>query len=170
MGFAHVVRYAGVLVAAVLLLGQEPIRVTVSEVIVPVTVTTAKGQFVSDLDKEDFRIFDNGQEQTIDYFSRERNQPVVVGFLMDLSNDSRVQWKDYQEAAIDLVDTLMPGGSKKYSGFLIGYSTTADLLVNTTNDSEAIVDRSANEAGRRAALYDALVEACTARTLVQGSR
>lgn len=169
MGFAHVVRYAGVLVAAVLLLGQEPIRVTVSEVIVPVTVTTAKGQFVSDLDKEDFRIFDNGQEQTIDYFSRERNQPVVVGFLMDLSNNSRVQWKDYQEAAINLVDTLMPGGSKKYSGYLIGYSTTADLLVNTTNDSEEIVDRIRRmKPGGGSALYDALYEACTNRKLVQG--
>jgi VWFA-related protein len=169
MGFARVVRYAGVLVTAVLLLGQEPIRVTVSEVIVPVTVTTAKGQFVSDLDKEDFRIFDNGQEQTIDYFSRERNQPVVVGFLIDLSNNSRVQWKDYQEAAINLVDTLMPGGSKKYAGYLIGYSTTADLLVNTTNDSEEIVDRIRRlKPGGGSALYDALYEACTNRKLVQG--
>ena len=168
MGLARVVRYAGVLVAF-LLLGQEPIRVTVSEVIVPVTVTTAKGQFVSNLDKEDFRIFDNGQEQTIDFFSRERNQPVVVGFLIDLSNNSRVQWKDYQNAAINLVDTLMPGGDKKYSGYLIGYSTEADLMVNTTNDSEAIVDRIRRlKPGGGSALYDALYEACTNRKLVQG--
>jgi Ca-activated chloride channel family protein len=168
MGLARVVRYVGVLVAF-LLLGQEPIRVTVSEVIVPVTVTTAKGQFVSNLDKEDFRIFDNGQEQTIDFFSRERNQPVVVGFLIDLSNNSRVQWKDYQNAAINLVDTLMPGGDKKYSGYLIGYSTEADLMVNTTNDSEAIVDRIRRlKPGGGAALYDALYEACTNRKLVQG--
>src|SRR5271170_3304287 len=119
LGLARTVRWAGVLVAF-LMLAQEPIRVHVNEVIVPVTVTTKEGKFVSNLDKEDFIVLDNGQEQTVDFFSRERNQPVVVGFLIDLSNSSRVQWKDYQEAAIDLVDTLLPG-DKKYSGYLIGY-------------------------------------------------
>ena len=133
------------------------------------TVTTAKGQFVSNLDKEDFRIFDNGQEQTIDFFSRDRSQPIVIGFLMDLSNSTRVQWKDIQAAAIDLVDTLMPGGDKRYSGYLIGYGTEADLLVDTTNDSEAIVDRIRKlKPGGGSALYDALYEACTNRKLVQG--
>ena len=36
---------------------------------------------------------------------------------MDLSNSTRVQWKDIQAAAIDLVDTLLPG-DKKYSGVI----------------------------------------------------
>ncbi len=141
---------------------------TVSEVIVPVTVTTQKGQFVSDLDKDDFRIFDNGQEQNIEYFSRERNQPVVVGFLLDLSNASKTQWKDYQSAAVNLVDTLLPG-DKKYSGYLIGYTTQADLMVNTTSDSEKIVSKiRALKPGGGAALYDALYQACTNRALVNG--
>lgn len=141
---------------------------TVSEVIVPVTVTDQKGRYLEDLDKEDFRIFDNGKEQTIEYFSRERNQPVVVGFLLDLSNSSRTQWKDYQSAAIDLVDTLLPG-DKKFSGYLIGYTTQADLMVNTTSDSEKIVSRIRTlKPGGGAALYDALYESITNRTLVKG--
>jgi Ca-activated chloride channel family protein len=167
LSFARAVRWAGVLVAF-LMLGDDTIRVAVNEVIVPVTVTDKNGRFVIDLDKEDFQVFDNGQEQTIDYFSRERNQPVVVGFLIDLSNSSRVQWKDYQEAAINLVDTLMPG-DKKYSGYLIGYSTEPDLLVDTTSDAEAIVDRIRKlKPGGGAALYDALYRACTDRKLVKG--
>ena len=165
--FARTVRWAGVLVAF-LMLAQEPIRVTVNEVIVPVTVTTKDGKFVTNLDKEDFVILDNGQEQTIDYFSRERNQPVVVGFLIDLSNNSRVQWKDYQDAAVNLVDTLMPG-DKKYSGYLIGYSTEPDLVVDTTSDADLIVDRLRKlKPGGGSALYDALYRACTDRKLVQG--
>jgi VWFA-related protein len=166
-GLARLLRYAGVFVAF-LLFAQEPIRVSVSEVIVPVTVTTKDGKFVTNLDKEDFSVYDNGQEQTIDFFSRDRSQPVVVGFLMDLSNSTRVQWKDYQEAAIDLVDTLLPG-DKKYSGYLIGYSTEADLMVNTTSDPEAIVAKLRTlKPGGGAALYDALYEACTNRKLVPG--
>src|SRR5580658_1162165 len=159
--------YAAVLVAF-LASAQEPFRVSVSEVVVPVTVTDAKGRFVSDLDKTDFKILDNDQEQSITYFSRDHNQPYVVGFLMDLSNSSKSQWKDYQASAIDLVDTLLPG-DRKYSGFLIGYSTEPDLMVDTTNDPERIVGalRKARPAGG-AALYDALYQAFTNRKLVQG--
>src|ERR1039457_3038148 len=65
---------------------KSDIKVQVNEVIVPITVTDDKGRFVSDLDKSDFHIFDGGKEQTIQFFTRERSQPVVVGFLIDLSN------------------------------------------------------------------------------------
>src|SRR6516164_67044 len=98
-----------------------PISVSVNEVIVPVTVTEAKGRFVSNLERQDFKVFDQGKEQTIRFFSAERSQPVVVGFLMDLSNSSRIQWKNYQDAAMDLVLNLLPG-DKKYTGYLIGYN------------------------------------------------
>ena len=83
------------------------ISVSVNEVIVPVTVTDQKGAFVSDLDQKDFQIFDEGKEQKISYFTRERNQPVVVGFLLDLSNASRIHWKNYEDAAVELVLNLL---------------------------------------------------------------
>ena len=147
---------------------QPPIRVQVNEVIVPVTVTDDKGRFVSDLDLSDFRILDEGKEQKISYFTRERNQPVVVGFLLDMSNASRLHWKKYQEAAMELVLTLLPG-DKKYSGYLISYGNDAELLVNTTHDSEKLVDKIRKmKPGGGAALYDAIYMACTSRNLVKG--
>lgn len=148
---------------------QDPqIHVQVNDVIVPVTVTDSKGRFVSNLDKEDFQIFDQGQQQTIQYFSRERNQPVVVGFLMDLSNNSKSQWKNYQEAASELVLTLVPG-DKKYSGYLIGYSTEAEVMVNTTSDPDPIVEKLRKiKPGGGSALFDAIYMACTSRKLVDG--
>ena len=79
----------------------------VSEVIVPVTVTDDKGRFVSNLDQKDFQIFDQGKEQDIKSFSRERNQPVVVGFLIDLSNSSRTQWKNWETAAEGMVEEML---------------------------------------------------------------
>ena len=144
------------------------IRVQVNEVIVPVTVTDEKGRFVSDLDQADFRILDEGKEQKIRFFTRERSQPVVVGFLLDMSNASRLHWKNYQDAAIELVLNLLPG-DKKYSGYLISYTNEAELLVNTTSDSEPIVEklRKLKPSGG-AALYDAIYMACTSRKLVQG--
>ena len=88
--------------------GQQPIKVQVNEVIVPVTVTDEKGRFVSNLEQKDFQIFDQGQDQKIEYFTRERNQPVVTGFLIDLSNNSRTQWKNWESAAEEMVVQMLP--------------------------------------------------------------
>lgn len=145
-----------------------PIRVQVNEVIVPVTVTDEKGKFVSDLEQKDFRILDEGKEQNIRFFTRERSQPVVVGFLVDQSNASRMHWSKYQDAAIELVLTLMPG-DKKFSGYLVGYSQDPDLIVNTTNDPEKLVDKIRKmKPGGGSALFDAIYMACTRRELVKG--
>src|SRR5436190_7726800 len=145
-----------------------PIRVQVNEVIVPVTVTDDRGRFVSNLDKQDFRIQDEGKDQTIRFFSRDRSQPVVVGFLLDMSNATRIHWKNFQEAATDLVLNLLPG-DKKFSGYLISYGNDAELLVNTTSDSEPIVEKLRKmKPGGGAALYDAIYKACTTRDLVKG--
>jgi Ca-activated chloride channel family protein len=147
---------------------QEPIRVQVNDVIVPVSVTNDKGKFVSDLNKEDFAVFDEGKPQNIAYFTREHNQPVVIGFLMDLSNASKIQWKNYQEAATELVLSLLPG-DKKYSGYLIGYSTEAEVMVNTTSDADKIAEKLKKlKPGGGSALYDAIYQACTNRKLVPG--
>jgi len=140
----------------------------VNEVIVPVTVTDDKGRFVADLDQKDFKITDGGREQTIRFFTRERNQPVVVGFLMDASNSSRMHWKNYQEAAEELVLNLLPN-DKKFSGYLISYANEAELQVNTTSDPEKILEKLRKmKPGGGAALYDSIYIACTSRTLVKG--
>ena len=65
---------------------QEPFRASVREVIVPVTVTDLKGRFVSDLDSKDFKVFDEGKEQKIQFFTRERSQPPTIpGSEMNVS-------------------------------------------------------------------------------------
>jgi VWFA-related protein len=147
---------------------EQPFRVQVREVIVPVTVTDIKGRFVSDLDSKDFKIYDEGKEQKIQFFTRDRNQPVVVGFLLDLSNASKIHWKTYQESAIELISTLLPN-DPKYSGYLITYSTDAEVAVDTTSDSEKLIDKVRKvKPGGGAALYDAVWMACTSRKLVKG--
>ena len=145
------------------------IKVQVNEVIVPVTVTDEKGRFVSDLDEKDFRIFDEGKEQKIRFFTRERSQPVVVGFLVDTSNASRLHWKNYQDAAVELVQNLVPGDNPKYSGYLISYSNDAELLVNTTSDPEPMVQKLEKiKPSGGSALFDAIYMACTSRKLIEG--
>jgi len=147
---------------------QSAIQVQVNEVIVPVTVTDDKGRFVSDLEAKDFRIFDEGKEQKIEYFSRERNQPVVVGFLIDLSNSTRIHWKNFQDAAIEMTLNMLPD-NPKFSGYLITYANEAELAVDTTTDPEPIVDKLRKvKPGGGAALFDAIYLACQKRHIVNG--
>lgn len=163
-----VVAQFAVFLSVCLVSAQTPIQVQVNEVIVPVTVTDEKGRFVSNLDKQDFRIFDEGKEQKIGYFTRDRSQPVVAGFLIDMSNAMKVHWKTYQDAATELVLNLLPG-DKKFSGYLITYGNEAELQVNTTSDSEKMIDKLAKmKPAGGSALYDAVYMACTNRALVKG--
>jgi Ca-activated chloride channel family protein len=156
--------------------GQQPepespsIKVQVNEVIVPVTVTDYKGRFISNLDKSDFKIFENGRPQTIRYFNREHNQPVVLGFVLDLSNAARMHWKNFQETAMEMVWTLLTQErGKEFSGFLVTYATDAELSVDTTQDPEPIVDRIRKvKPGGGAALFDAIALAITKHKHIKG--
>ncbi|MGI8961261.1 MAG: VWA domain-containing protein [Bryobacteraceae bacterium] len=147
---------------------KSPIRVSVNEVIVPVTVTDDKGRFVSDLDQKDFHIFEENKPQTIRFFTRERNQPVVIGFLLDLSAESRIHWKNFQNATEELVQNLLTG-DQKYSGYLITYSQDAEVAVDTTHDPEPLVEKVRKlKPGGGSALFDAIYLACTSRKLIKG--
>jgi VWFA-related protein len=147
---------------------QAPITVSVNEVIVPVTVTDEKGRFVSNLTKGDFRIFDENKEQKIDFFSHEQSQPVVIGFLIDTSNGMMIHWDKYKEAATELILNLLPG-DKRYSGYLITYGNTSELVADTNSDSEKIVGKMSRiKPGGGAALFDAIYMACTSRKTVRG--
>jgi len=147
---------------------ETRIQVQVNEVIVPVTVTDDKGRFVSNLEAKDFRVLDDGKPQRIQFFSHSQKQPIVVGFLMDMSNATRIHWKRYQDSVMELVWNLLPG-DKRYTGYLISYGNDAELLVNTTWDSDKIAGQIRKmKPGGGAALYDAIYLACAKREVVKG--
>jgi hypothetical protein len=147
---------------------NAPFRTQVNEVIVPVTVTDEKGRFVSDLTEKDFQVFEDNKLQNIQFFTREHNQPVVIGFLVDLSSGSTVHWKNYQSAMEELIENLLTG-DKLHSGYLIPYGQTAEVAVDTTNDPEALVAKIRKlHTGGGSAMFDAIYLACTSRKLVHG--
>jgi Ca-activated chloride channel family protein len=140
----------------------------VTEVIVPVTVKDDRGKFLSNLEAKDFRVTDEGRPQKVTFFSHQEKQPVVIGFLIDLSNNTRIHWKTYQDAILELIWNLLPG-DPRYSGYLISYANEAELLVNTTTDSEKLADKVRKmKPGGGAAFFDALYKSCTTRSLVKG--
>ena len=93
---------------------------------------------------------------------------MVVGFLLDMSNSTRLHWKTYQDAAIELVQNLLPGDDK-YSGTSSRIATTAELLRQHHPDPEPMVEKIRKlKPGGGSALYDAIYMACTSRKLMKG--
>lgn len=148
--------------------GDSTFRLNVNEVIVPVTVTDNQGRFVSNLKKEDFQIYEENKLQEIRTFSADKNQPIVIGFLLDMSSSSTLHWQNYQNAATQLIQHFLTGDSR-FSGYLVTYAREAEVVVNTTSESDALVDKIAKlEPGGGSALFDAIFLASNDRKLMKG--
>ena len=52
---------------------------------VTVTVTEPSGTYVTGLQKEDFKLYMDGQQRPIEFFRQDLNTPVSVGILVDTS-------------------------------------------------------------------------------------
>src|SRR3984957_575224 len=59
---------------------RSDIRIDKQMVLVPVAVTTQSGQYVTGLDKENFKVFENNVEQEVESFTSE-DAPMSVGVV-----------------------------------------------------------------------------------------
>ena len=65
------------------------IRVDVDVVSVLASVRDKRGGLVSNLEKSDFTILEDGKPQEIKYFTRETDLPLTIGLLVDVSGSQR---------------------------------------------------------------------------------
>lgn len=134
---------------------NDTIRVEVSRVPLLFTVTDHKNRFITDLDLEDFAVYDNGDRQRILEFARESDLPLRIGILVDTSNSIRGRFKFEQEAAIEFIRGVL--AEEKDRAFLVGYDSQAELIVDFTNDADELAVGVRNmRAGGGTALYDAV--------------
>ena len=83
------------------------LRITANLVSVPVTVINRQGQYVVDLRKDDFRLYEDGVEQTIAHFSNV-DQPFSVALLIDTSGSTAPFLDQIKGAAKAFVEQLRP--------------------------------------------------------------
>ena len=154
--------------------GQQPQTKFVgntTEIIVPVTVTDKDGRYVANLEAKDFRIEDEGRPQKITFFYHDSpgiRQHTVIGFLVDLSSGTLSHWDKFKDAIQQMIWSLMPY-DPNYQGYLIGYSNSAEIKVDTTDNPDKLTDAvDRMKPGGGSSLYDAIYQACTNRKLVPG--
>ncbi len=72
-----------------------------------VTVTDASRRYVTDLDRQDFQIFEDGRPQQVTFF-RKGSLPLALALLIDTSASMDQNLDVAQEAAVGFVRALAP--------------------------------------------------------------
>jgi Ca-activated chloride channel family protein len=137
-------------------------RSSVDVVSVAAVVRDRKGRFVSDLSREDFVVVEAGTPKPIIGFEAERNGPVKLAVLFDISGSMRVGTRvaDARQVAQHLFSALQPGDQAA----LFSFDTRLDRVHGFTSDFaklEAAIDTVQPPFGQTS-LYDAIAETARA--------
>lgn len=132
-------------------------RTGVELINVTATVTDSNGRFVPNLRKEDFRLFEDGQEQPITHFNSER-VPVSLGLVVDTSGSMEGEkWVSARQALNRFLFQLLDRDDEV---FLYRFDNLPELIETWTTDRERVATGLARIRPRGAtSLYDAVAAA-----------
>jgi VWFA-related protein len=134
---------------------KSNIRVDTTLVLIPVTVTTPLGQFVTGMERENFRLFEEKVEQKIVHFASE-DAPLSIGLVFDASGSMGSKLSKSREAAAQFFKTANP----EDEFFLVQFSDRADLVTPFTHSIEEIQNRlTFTQSKGRTALLDGIYTA-----------
>jgi VWFA-related protein len=159
---------------------QEPLRVQTSLVNLFATVRDKHKALVGNLTKDDFHIFENGQEQKVAYFERETSLPLTLGLLIDTSGSEERMLGAEQEAASRFLHKVL---TQKDLAFVLSFDLDVTLLSDFTQDTarlESAIQRAQiNAVGGQGPvqtnvggthLYDAIYLACRQKLAGEAGR
>ena len=115
---------------------QANIRVDTTLVQINVTVTDPLNRFVTGLEKEHFRLFEDKIEQTILQFSSE-DAPLSIGLVFDTSGSMGSKLQQSRKAAVEFFKTANP----QDEFFLVEFNDRPEMVVPFTTDTDDIQNR-----------------------------
>jgi VWFA-related protein len=111
-------------------MAQDTIKVEVNLVNVLCTVRTKSGGLIGNLEKSDFKIYEDGKEQEIKNFTRETDLPLTIGLLVDTSKSQERLVDIEKRAAYQFFSKVL---RQKDEAFLMQFGAEAELLQDSTN-------------------------------------
>ena len=148
---------------------DQTISIEVNLVNIPFTVADRKGKFVTNLKKDDFKVFEDEKSQTITNFSSETNLPLTIALLVDTSGSIRDKLRFEEEAAIEFFYSTLQRGKDK--ACVISFDSGVDLLQDFTDDPEKLANKIRTiRAGGGTSLYDSIYLAVTKQLAGQNGR
>ena len=130
----------------------EVIKVDTNLVTMPVSVLDREGRFIGGLQQRDFKLFENGAEQKIDYFQSVET-PFTVILMIDVSPSTQWQIEDIQRAAEAFINQLRPMDKI----MVLSFDERVHILSNVTNDRYQLKNAIARaQFGDGTSLYEAV--------------
>lgn len=131
----------------------DVVRIDTNLVTVPVSVLDRDGRFISNLQREEFKVFENGVEQKIAYFEP-TEKPFTVALLLDTSGSTFFHLWEIKEAAIKFAKQLRPQDRV----LVVTFDRLVMLLTEATNDQNVVTEVIERNAitGFSTRLYDAI--------------
>jgi VWFA-related protein len=134
-------------------------RSNVTLVDVLFTVLNRRNKLVPELEKQDFKIFDENVPQEIRYFSKQTDLPLRIGMLLDTSNSIRDRLKFEQDASVNFLFSVLR--HNKDEAFVMTFDDEPQVIQKFTGDTGALRDEiTKTRAGGGTAIYDAIYSAC----------
>ena len=134
------------------ILPKANIRVDTNLVLIPVTVTDPLNRFVTGLEKENFRLYEEHKEQVITQFSSE-DAPLSVGVIFDCSGSMGHKLEKSRLAVAQFFKTANP----EDEFFLVQFNDNAKMVQSFTTNLEEIQNRlTFTQSKGRTALLDAI--------------
>jgi Ca-activated chloride channel family protein len=131
---------------------EHTIRLDVNMVLVPVSVVTPLGQLVTGLEKEQFRVIEDKEEQKIIHFGAE-DAPLSLGIVFDCSGSMGQKLSKSRQAVAQFFKTANP----QDEFFLVQFNDRPELVMGFTARLEEIQNRlTFTQAKGRTALLDAI--------------
>ncbi len=109
------------------------VRIETDLVTIPVRVNTRKGRPVTDVKRGEFKIFENGEEQEIAYFSNS-DEPFTVALLLDMSYSSVFKLHEIQAAAMAFIAQLQA----KDRVMIVAFDQKVRILCEATDNRRAL--------------------------------
>ena len=132
----------------------QTLKVDVNLVNVFATVKDDRGNFVTDLSKEDFRVYDDNQLQDVRVFEKQDKVESSIGLLMDASG-SMVDIIPYMRRGVRDFTRTLP---KTDDFFLVSFGTTVKLLHTSKQPAKHLEESLAGlRAWGTSSLYDGLL-------------
>jgi len=123
------------------------------------TVLNRRNKLVPDLEQGDFKVFDEGKQQDIRYFSKQSDLPLRIGMLLDTSNSVRDRIKFEQDASVSFLFSVLR--RNRDQAFVMTFDDEPQILQPFTSDTGALRDQIVGtRAGGGTAIYDAIYQAC----------
>ncbi len=130
----------------------DVIRVNTTLVTIPVSVMDRDGRYVPNLQKEEFRIWEDGVEQDVAFF-QSVDKPFSVVLMLDTSPSTQFRLEEIQDAAITFVNQLRADDKVMVVSFNDDIRVLSDFTTDRAKLQRAIL-RSRTDGGTR--LYDAV--------------